>query len=98
MNQRPVFDSKIRGPFFLKPGEDWNYKLPTYSDPDGHNVTLSVDLGEAGIFVSRNNRDLFFSSTTTSKNVGIYNIYLKLTDEKGASNKYSFSLIINETV
>ena len=52
MNQPPVFDSKIDKFFNLKIGDNWSYTLPTYSDPEGHNITLSIDLGSAGMFVT----------------------------------------------
>jgi hypothetical protein len=52
MNQPPAFDSKLDGPFNLKIGDNWSYKLPTYSDPESQNVTLTVDLDTAGMFIA----------------------------------------------
>jgi hypothetical protein len=40
------------GPFNLKIGDNWSYTLPTYSDPEGKNVTLTVDLDQAGAFIA----------------------------------------------
>jgi hypothetical protein len=52
MNQSPVFDSKIEKSFNIKIGDNWSYTIPTYSDPEGHKITLSVNLGSAGMFVT----------------------------------------------
>ena len=80
MNQPPVFDSKLGGPFDLKIGDNWSYTLPTYSDPEGQNVTLTVDFDTAQMFIANQNKKLFFFTATTAINVGTYTIKLKLTD------------------
>lgn len=97
MNQPPAFDSKLGGPFTLKIGDNWSYTLPTYSDPEGQNFTLTVDLDTAGMFITNQNSKLYFFTTTTAINVGTYTIKLKLTDTLGASKKYSFDLTIEDT-
>lgn len=95
-NQAPTFDTKLSGPFKLRVGENWSYKLPSYTDPEGQNVTMTVDLGQAGMFATHQVGKLFFYTATTALNIGEYQILIKLTDSLGASTKYSLDLTIYE--
>jgi len=97
-NQPPTFDTKLGGPFILKVGDYWSYKLPSYTDPEGQNVTLTVDLAEAGLFTTHQVGKIFFFTPTKAFNIGTYSINIKLADSMGASTKYSFDVIILDKI
>lgn len=97
-NQPPTFDTKLGGPFNLKVGEYWSYILPSYTDPEGQNVTLTVDLAEAGLFTTHQLGKIFFFTPTKAFNIGTYPINIKLTDSMVASTKYSFDVIISDKI
>ena len=93
-NSPPTFSNTLQPTITVDLNHVGTMNLPSYSDPDGDSVSLTV--GSMPVFTTFNNPVFTFSPTLLSQ-VGTFSILLALSDGINAPVNYSFTVTVTNT-
>lgn len=99
LNSPPAFSGVITSPAPLHVGGTATVTLPSYSDPDGHALTLSLyETGQAALptFITFTAPNLLVAPTVQSQ-VGSYSVTAEVCDSQPLCASLSFSVsVVND--